>query len=322
MTPTAQGEQERPASASNEVAIVVPCYNAKPHILRALDSVRAQTYQNYSLYVIDDGSDDGTEAVLRGYAGRDRCVRQAHSGAAAARNLGIRISTSPYIAFLDADDAWLPAKLERQVAFLERNPSVGLVCSACEPGEGGASGRAFPETAPIQGRLFARLVRECFIFTPTVLVRRSCVEQAGLFNEQLAVSEDFNLWLRIAARWEIAVLPEALAVRYSRPESLSLATDPEAAQASGIAALRHVAASCSGLSGAEIRALRRAIAERTYRYGSSLLSRGDRANSRKAFSASLRASPASWKTLVKYGLSFFPDPVLRTVLDAQGKAAA
>jgi len=291
-------------------------------VRRALDSVLAQTYSNYSLYLIDDGSDDGTEAVLQAYVGRGRSVRQRHSGAAAARNRGIRISAAPYIAFLDADDFWMPTKLERQIEFLEKNPSVGLVCCGCERSGADRTGnRLFERAAPVRGRLFEQLVRECFIFTPTVLVRRRCIEDVGWFNESLVVSEDFNLWLRIAARWEIGIIPDVLTVSCSRPRSLSSSTDPEIVLSNGIAALRHVQVSCPELSSGERAALRRAIGERMYRYGSHLLLHGHRARSRGAFGASLRTWPANWKTFIKYGLSFFPDGLLRAVLEAPRKAA-
>ncbi len=209
-----------------EVAVVVPAYNAANYLARALDSVLAQTHADTSLYVIDDGSTDETPSVVESYADRVIHCRQKHAGQAVARNHGIRMSGSPFIAFLDADDYWEPDKLERQIAVLKQNPAMGLVCTDCATiNQGKLAGSHFGgEQGARVGKLFDRLVRDCFIFTPTVLVRRKCLEEVGLFNESLVVSEDFNLWLRIAARWEIAVIPEVLAVRETRSEGLSLST--------------------------------------------------------------------------------------------------
>jgi hypothetical protein len=91
-----------------------------------------------------------------------------------------------------------------------------------------------------QGEVFERLVSDCFIFTPTVVLRRECLLDVGGFNEALGVSEGLNLWLKIASRWAIAFIPEVLAVRYNRPDNLSATTSPEDACASGIAALEDV----------------------------------------------------------------------------------
>jgi len=192
------------------VAVVVPCYNVEFCLARALDSVLGQTYRDFCFYAVDDGSTDGTAQVLEKYANRGVCAHQIHAGQAAARNRGIRMSESPYVAFLDADDEWLPTKLELQVALLNQDPSIGLICSGCAPGEGSLMGRSGAGTTnlPKSGKLFEQLIRDCFVFTPTVVVRRRCLEEVGLFNESLAVGEDFNLWLRIAARWKIALIPK------------------------------------------------------------------------------------------------------------------
>jgi glycosyltransferase involved in cell wall biosynthesis len=290
------------------VAVVVPCYNAANTLARALDSVLAQTYTNVRLYVVDDGSTDGTPSILQRYSRYGFCVRQAHLGQATARNCALSVSRERYIAFLDADDYWLPAKLELQIALLEQNPGVGLVCSDCETVEGREYvGSYFANSGvPRTGKVFERLTRECFVFTPTVVVRRECLDQVGLFNESLAVSEDFELWLRIAAQWDIAVVPEVLAVREIRPEGLSVSTRPEIYLEHGIAALENVKAVCRGLSRNEAHALQNAIAERTYIYGSHLLASGRRRESRTKLISVLQRRPADWRAWIKYGLTFLP----------------
>ena len=113
------------------VAVVIPCYNAAPYLARALDSVLAQTYRDFCVFVIDDGSSDDIETVLLPYIGRVAWSRHPHAGQAAARNRGILLSSSPYVAFLDADDEWLPNKLERQIEVLRDLPQAGMVYSDC-----------------------------------------------------------------------------------------------------------------------------------------------------------------------------------------------
>ncbi len=311
-----------PLTASNqlcEVAVVLPCYNAANYLARALDSVLAQTHPNFHIYVVDDGSTDETPNILEHYLDCALYLRQEHRGQAAARNLGIRMSRSTYIAFLDADDYWLPDKLERQIAVLERNPSVGLASSDCATIKNGTlAGSYFGNSKPPRtGKLFARLTRECFVFTPTVVVRRQCLEEVGLFHESLVVSEDFDLWLRIAARWEIAVVPGVLAVRDTRPEGLSLSTRPEIYLENGIAALENVKSSCNGLSPGEARALQKAIAERYYVYGSHLLVAGLPYESRTKLTEALRRWPIHWRAWIKCGLSFLPVGLSRRLRESR-----
>ena len=306
-----------------EVTVVIPCYNAASRLARALDSALAQTHVDLSLYMIDDGSTDETPNILKRYSDYGISIHQQRSGQAAARNRGIRMSSSPYIAFLDADDYWFPEKLERQIALLRQNPSVGLVCSDCATLKEGRLAGSFFEGSkvPQTGKLFEQLARECFIFTPTVVVRRKCLEEIGLFNESLAVSEDFNLWLRIAARWEIAVVPEVLAVREIRPEGLSLGTRPEIYLQNGISALEDVKSVCNGLSPGESHALERAIAERCYVYGSHLLSSGVRNESRIQLANALRRHPAHLRAWIKLGLSWLPGGAFRRMTEVRRRFA-
>ena len=302
-----------------DVTVVLPCYNSANSLARALDSVLAQTQADLRICAVDDGSTDDTADILERYATYGLPLRQRHAGQAAARNRGIRISDSPFVAFLDADDYWLPNKLERQLAVLRQNPNVGLVCSDCATiQEGKFAGSYFGSvTAPAAGKLFERLVRECFVFTPTVVVRRKCLDEVGLFDESLVVSEDFNLWLRIAARWEIAVVPEVLAVREIRSQGLSLTTRPEIYLQNGIAALENVKSVCDALSPAEIRAVQQAIAERYYVYGSHLLVSGVRDESRAQLAHALHRQPAHWRAWVKLGLSFLPNGAFRRLMEAR-----
>jgi GT2 family glycosyltransferase len=291
-----------------EVAVIVPCYNVATCLRRALDSALAQTYPAVRVYAVDDGSTESTRQVLESFGGRCEFASQPHAGAATARNRAIRMSGSPYLAFLDADDAWLPQKLEHQIAVMEKDPTLGLICSFCEVRDelNGTRSKFAARGIAGSGNFFEPLVRNCFVFTPTVVVRRACLEEVGIFNESLAVSEDFNLWLRIAASWRIAFLPEVLAITYKHPASLSATISSEERLRNGVAALLHVESSCPDLSPSETRALQKALAERIYFYGSHLLQSGAKQEARRHFLAALKTYPRSWKAAAKFILSYFP----------------
>ncbi len=297
-----------------QVAVVIPTYNCARYLPRALDSVATQTYRNFQIFVIDDGSTDNTEEMVGHFSSQCVFQKQAHAGPAAARNRGIRISSSPYIAFLDADDVWLPQKLERQIELLERRPEVGLVCSDCAVGGvKDRDGSHFQGRVVSQGEVFERLVSDCFIFTPTVVLRRECLLEVGGFHEALAVSEDLNLWLKIASRWPITFIPEVLAVRYSRADNLSATTSSEDACANGIDALQDVLGSCPQLNRQQRRAVKRDLAVRYYNYGSFLLWSDRAPASRSRLLAGWRYRPRNWRALAKYCISFLP-PSLRAWL--------
>ena len=147
--------------------------------------------------------------VLETYAPRCVSIFQAHAGPAAARNRAIRESVSPFIAFIDADDEWLPEKLDRQLSLLRQNKSLGMVCSHCLISESGheESRHILAGNVPDTGRLFQHLVRNCFVFTPTVVVRRQCLEKIGLFNEALPVSEAVRRLMPARSADELGVTP-------------------------------------------------------------------------------------------------------------------
>lgn len=295
--------------------MVIPCYNAAPFLARALDSVFAQSFRDFRVYVVDDGSIDDVEAALRPYAGRVSILRQAHLLQGAARNHAIRVSESPYVAFLDADDEWLPEKLDRQVDVLSRDPRLGMVYGDCTTsGSGPTSGSFFARNGtPAGGRIFERLLKNCDVYTPTVMVRRECLQDVGLFNESLAVGEDYNLWLRIAARWNVAVISEPLAIRHISPGSLSLTTTPDRALKAVIAAFEHVLENNPSLPTHERDALRKAIAMRYYYCGSYLLREGERAASRQHFLRALRYGSTDWRVFARIALGFLPHRIFSSL---------
>ena len=187
-----------------EVSVVIPAYQCAGSIGEALDSVLAQTFSNYDVIVVNDGSPDTAELerVLEPYRGKIRYLRQENGGPSAARNLGIRESRAKYIAFLDSDDAWLPGHLAKQVAMLEAGAGVALVYSDALILRGDAPiGTAFARAPQDLTVTFEALVAErCTIGTSTVVASRQALLDAGGFEERRRRSEDFDLWLRMAHR--------------------------------------------------------------------------------------------------------------------------
>jgi glycosyltransferase involved in cell wall biosynthesis len=208
------------------IAVIIPTYNRAALVTRAIESVLAQTYTNYELVVVDDGSEDNTLEIVKQYSGC-RYVRVEHSGLpSVVRNAGVRSTDTPYVAFLDSDDEWLPDKLAVQTEILESDPDVGLVCSNAFLTEGGD-----PEKRELylkhgqgkSGRILKELIRDNFIITSTVLMRRDTFERSGGFCEdpKLQAVEDYDLWLRLDPRSSIRYIPDPLAVYRKGPSSLS-----------------------------------------------------------------------------------------------------
>ena len=208
------------------VSVLIPAYNAERHIADSLASIEKQTLCDIEVVVIDDGSVDGTLRRVARFAGSlDLTVlRQANGGPAAARNAGIRKARGRYCAFLDADDIMLPERLAAQVALLEAEPDLGLAHTDLmtfddERGIIHRTRRAFSE--PCGGMVIDRLLLDNFITTSTVMAPREKLVEAGLFGEARRLSEDFELWLRMAARWKVGFIDRPLVQYRQRPGSLS-----------------------------------------------------------------------------------------------------
>lgn len=207
---------------SEHVDVVIPTYNTLRFLPEAVESVLAQTHADLTLYVVDDGSTDGTENYVRSIADpRVRYLRKANGGQASARNHGIRASSSPYVALLDADDVWYPHKLEAQLELMQSRPDVGLVYGHEDKIDehGAIVGHV---EARVRGRAFDELIEGNFISGSgsMVLVRREVFDRVGLFHEDFLIGEDWAMWLRIARNYAIDFVPEPLAGLRLREDSL------------------------------------------------------------------------------------------------------
>jgi len=195
------------------VSVVIPTYNRADLISETIDSVINQTYRNYEIIVVDDGSTDDTPAILGRYGKHIRVIRQENQGEGEARNTGIRAAQGEYVAFLDSDDLWRPAKLEKQMDLLARSPQVAWVyCDAYvfESKTGKIMRLISKGNHPYEGQVAGRLLTCNFIPSPTPMIRRSVFDEMGFFNKSL-IGVDWDMWLRIATRYPIRRAPEVLA---------------------------------------------------------------------------------------------------------------
>ncbi len=195
---------------SPTVSVVIPAYNAARFLAAALEGALTQTLRDHEVIVVDDGSRDDTAAVVAGFGAAVRIHRQENRGVSAARNAGIGLARGEYVAFLDADDVWLPTKLERQVAALRGDPGVGTVgCGYYLTDEHLAvTGEVLP--LPVGLGELLLLKGNGGLFGSSLIAGRKQLEVMGGFDERLSTSADYDLAVRIGRHWRIAVLSEPL----------------------------------------------------------------------------------------------------------------
>jgi glycosyltransferase involved in cell wall biosynthesis len=265
-------------AASPLVSIVIPAFNASATLDRALASVAAQSYPQWEAIVVDDASSDDTAALaLRRGDPRCRVIRRAtRGGPAAARNDAIAAANGELIAFLDADDEWLPEKLARQVAVLATHSSVGLVACdmrAIHP-DGSEGTSVFARQSPTAGPdAWKALLASSFLGTSAVLAPRRLVQDLGGFDDSLAFGEDQDLFIRLAMCGPVLVLPEALAIYHYRDGSYSNAYAEKQADIVLRMVRRHLSSERGRLTGRERRHI---LAQRYGRLGRNLIFAGAR----------------------------------------------
>ena len=203
------------SSAGDLVSVVVATYNMGHYLPQAVQSVLGQSYQNVDVQIVDDGSTDETPTILRQWDAhpRVRVHRQMNGGQARAKNQGVVLSHGDFVAFLDADDVWLPGKLSRQMPLFSGRPEIGVVYSDYERMDD--EGRPLPKgpTRMHRGRISGALLIENFVSFPSAVVRRDCLERHGAFDEALGMGIDYDLWLRLSAHYQFDFIAEPT-VRY------------------------------------------------------------------------------------------------------------
>jgi glycosyltransferase involved in cell wall biosynthesis len=212
----------------NDVAIsvIVPAYNSASTIARALDSVFAQTCQDFEVIVVDDGSRDDLTGALAPYGDRVRLIRQPNAGASAARNKGAKHARGRYIAFLDADDFWHTRKLELQLESFRQFPDITYSWTATRRWRDGMPDPSRDPVDPVLGKTlyetdFAALFADPYLGTPGVMICRDVFEKLGGFREDLHSAEDIDLWLRAGYGRAVGHILAPLFFVVAQPDSLT-----------------------------------------------------------------------------------------------------
>ncbi len=300
-------------------SVLLAFFNERDRVATAIESVQAQTYADWELLAVDDGSTDDSAEIVARYAFRDsriRLVRRPHGGVSAARNAGIAAARGRYCALLDADDAWLPGKLERQLPLLDERTVVFSDAWVEEEGRRFRWARRVnqPDGVFPRGDVFDDLVRQDFVCVSTTVVPTRLIRDIGSFDETVAISQDWDLWLRLSlAGVPFEYAQEPLAVYQVRAGSLS--SDDEALRADAVQVLRLLCAKASGV--------RRRTAERRLKLARRELevylrkrawlaaAAGDTRSARRDLAKSLKSNPRSPRALTGILLALVPPLLAR-----------
>lgn len=298
------------------ISVIIPCYNAERYIAATLDSVLAQDVPGIEIIVVDDGSLDCSVEVVRAGYPAVLLVQQANQGVASARNKGISVARGAWIAFVDADDIWLPGKLAAQLDAVRAEPACRMNYTAWEVWP---SIQARPDAACLQqvqdsaadtarwggasGWIYPQLLLDCVVWTSTVLVQRSLLEEIGGFDVSLRVGEDYDLWLRASRVTPIVRVARPYALYRIHPASITRSAPTDNYR--GKVVLRALAqwgrSSPDGRQASKP-AVQRVLAKSWTDFAAAHLDSGNLAGARRAGRLSLDADwgylPA-WKVLIK-----------------------
>ena len=309
------------------VTVVIPAYNAEATIASTLESVFEQTFRDFEVICVDDGSTDRTKSIVRGFADRVRILEQSNSGPSAARNLGAARSSGDYLAFLDADDLWVPRMLERMVAAFDSDPATSLIF--CDAAICDSEGRALGTSIVGKGydhppSLDELLTRLWPIMPSAALVRRSLYEKAGGFWDELRGAsyrfEDIDFYIRMREQGPFAYIPEQLVTwRFAWfPKPLKKLPDySQAIHKFEPYLQQHYGVSARPLVDARRRAPRSILAN----IGLTALREGDRRRARAAFARALRVGPFRLRNCLRWLRTFLPHRIAMGLTGAGTRTA-
>lgn len=286
------------------ISVIMPAYNARPYLDQAIRSVLEQDYPHIELIVVDDGSTDGTPELAEQFGERVRVMRQKNAGPAAARNRGIAASRGELIAFLDADDVWLPGKASMQVRYLQDHPEVGMVYGDFKHWSAQPDG-TFP-TPPLlisqkapnaifcehSGWIYTALLFDNVVHIITAMLRRSVTDKIGGLDESLPTGEDYDFWLRISRQFRADKLDCTIA--YYREHASGITKTPRKENNEYRVLVKTLKAyGASGPDGiaASSTSVRNRLFQLCFSHGYFHIRSGDPAVAQQAFTAALRHAP-------------------------------
>ena len=198
------------------VSVIIPTYNRSTEVLRAINSVLNQTYKDFELIVVDDGSTDETELLLAEFVklGLLKYYKNSNQGVSAARNFGVSTTLSSWLAFLDSDDEWLPNKLQLQVDYIRSNSSCNIVYTQEIWIRNGVRVNQRIIHQKYGGWIFDQCIQQCLIAPSSVMLRATLFHEMGGFDQNFQVCEDYDLWLKISSLYEVGLVSEAGIIKY------------------------------------------------------------------------------------------------------------
>lgn len=283
-----------------EVSVVISPYNAAVWIAETLDSVLAQTFSNIEIIVVDGGSTDRTVEIVSRYGSPVRLMADGRCSKSVGKNKGVSASQGNYVAFVDADDLWLPQKLELQLQLLRERADLGWAYADVYLFEDNRLNNLATfgkSTRLYAGDILPRLLLNDFIPSPTPLIRRWVLDSVGYFDETLLrhQPEDWDLWLRLAAYSPVGLVNQPLARYRLHSESLMAREDPQLALDGQITIVERALARDPKRLGP---LKNRAIANRYVQAGRSMAGQGNTRDAREMFARAIQYCPGQWQTYI------------------------
>ena len=270
------------------VSVIIHTFNNEKFIAETIESVLKQTYNDYEIIVVDDGSEDGTRDVLLPYMQDIRYHYKENGGIASAKNAGISLSSAEFIAFLDHDDLWVPDKLKIQMEHFNNNPQVGLVYAKYTSFRDGKELRTKPEKG-YSGWIFKELLSKSFIQTSTVVVKRECLNAVGPYDESFTLGDEYDMFLRVAKRFQCGFVDKEL-TRYRVHETNASKNDFLFGK-ENLDVFKKIYNNFTDLDGKEKKILRKRIAEYSIKVAEGLYRQGQLEESKKYQKEALKYLP-------------------------------
>jgi glycosyltransferase involved in cell wall biosynthesis len=294
------------------ISVIIPSYNCAAFLPETIESVLRQTYSDFEIVLVDDGSTDRTADIVRPYLSRVTYIHQQNKGLPGARNTGIRAAQGEFIALLDADDTWVPNKLERQMPRFA-DADVGIVYSDFSVRY--SDGRFKPSylvERPLasEGLVLEKYIQSRFLFPSTMILRRACFEEFGGFDEEMLAAEDIELFTRICSRWKVALVNEPLVIRYEGEHNIT--SNQGKMSRYTILALQKVLRKQTDLTRSDREAISRELGRQHWWRGYAALDEGDQNQARQSFTNAIRCDSSNFRSAAPLiAASFLPGPAFR-----------
>jgi len=253
------------------VSVIIHTYNNEKFIVETVESVLNQTYKDYEIIIVDDGSVDGTRDALIPYMQKIRYHYKENGGIASAKNAGISLSETEFVAFLDHDDLWAPDKLQLQMEHFNENPQIGLVYAKYTSFRDGKELRTKPEKG-YSGWIFKELLSKSFIQTSTVVVKRECLDAVGPYDETFFLGDEYDMFLRIARKFQCGFVDKGL-TRY-RVHDTNASNNDFLFDNENLGVYKKIYNNFTDLDGVEKKILRKRIARYSMKVAEGLYSQG------------------------------------------------